>query len=271
MGVNWSEWFHLALRWFHVFAGILWIGQTWFFTWLDRRFSENESNAAGAASGQVWMVHSGGFYIVEKQRGVEVLPARLHWFRWEAALTWLSGFVLLLWVYYWGGALVDADVADLHPGTAAALGLGVLVLGWVVYDALWTSPLARAEATGAALSFLLLAAASYGLTQIFSGRAAYIHVGALLGTIMTANVWLRILPAQRAMLAAAREGKPVDLSLSARARQRTKHNTYMVVPVVFLMVSNHFPVATYGHRYNWAILLLLILLGWGAAHILRRT
>ncbi len=264
MDFDLSEWLNLIARWVHVFAGILWIGQTYFFTWLDHNLHSGEGDS-------VWMVHSGGFYVVGKRTTLGVSPASVRWFRWEAAITWLSGMFLLVLVYYLGGVLVDRDVADISVGAGAAIGVAVLVVGWLLYDFIWLSPLARTEGAAVALCFVLLAGAVYGLTHVFSGRAAYMHVGALLGTVMAANVWVRILPAQRRMIAAVAEEKAPDPALAARAKQRSKHNTFMVVPVVFIMVSNHFPVATYGHAYNWAILLALILLGWGAAHLLRRA
>jgi len=262
MDFNWNEWINLALRWFHVFAGILWIGQTFFFTWLDGRFNQEE---------KVWMVHSGGFYTVDKLKVPQQLPATLHWFKWEAALTWLSGFVLLNLMYYHGGLMVDPDVANIGVWTAAGIGITSLVVGWAVYDLLWLSPLARNEATGAAISYVLLVAVSYGLSQTLSGRAAYMHVGALLGTIMAANVWMRILPAQRQLIAAVKAGTAPDLTLAARAKQRSKHNTFMVIPVVLIMLSNHYPVATYGNRYGWIILAALLLVGAGVAKLLRRA
>jgi uncharacterized membrane protein len=271
---NLSEWLNLLVRWVHVFAGILWIGQTYFFTWLDGRLTEEEKTAGGQknrTTPQVWMVHSGGFYVVEKQKGAELLPRRLHWFRWEAAITWLSGMALLIIVYYLGGLMVDDTVARISLGQAVGVGVGLLVLAWFVYDFLVQSPLARNERLLAVVGFLLLVGVTVGLTRMFSGRAAYMHVGALLGTIMTANVWLRILPAQRRMLARARQGQPPDPLLSGRAKLRTKHNTYLVVPVVLIMVSNHLPTATYGSQYNWIILGLLILVGWAAARLLRRA
>ncbi|MEE9235771.1 MAG: urate hydroxylase PuuD [Candidatus Acidoferrales bacterium] len=269
MNFNWSEWLNLLVRWVHVFAGILWIGQTFFFAWLDRRLSaEEKSSPQGEA--RVWMVHSGGFYAVGKAGSQQVVPGRLRWFRWEAALTWLSGMVLLLLVYYHGGALIDTHIADIGLGTGAAIGLGVLVLAWPAYDLLWLSPLGKNQLLGALVSYLLLVGVIYGLTQVLSARAAYIHVGALLGTLMAANVWMRILPAQRRMVSAIKEGKAPDPVLAARAKQRSKHNTYMVVPVVFIMISNHFP-GTYGDPYNWVLLAVLILAGSGAAHLLRRT
>jgi uncharacterized membrane protein len=263
MDINVSEWLNLAVRWLHVFAGILWVGQTYFFTWLDGRLTEEEQAGSEAANpvGQVWMVHSGGFYLVEKQMFAKMLPRKLHWFRWEAAVTWASGMILLGIVYYLGGALVDDSVANIRVATGIGIGLGLLVVAWVVYDLMWQSPLGKSETLGAAIAFLLVVCVSFGLTRLLSGRAAYIHVGAMLGTIMAGNVWLRILPAQRQMIAAAQEGKKPDLTLAARAKLRSKHNTYMAVPVVFIMVSNHFPTATYGHRYNWAVLAVLVLVG----------
>lgn len=264
MDVNLLEWANLAVRWFHVFAGILWIGSTYYFTWLDGRFNEAED-------GKVWMVHSGGFYVVEKQGVPKTMPKQLHWFRWEAAFTWLSGILLLALVYYMGGMLVDETVSTLSNGAAAGIGVSALVLGWVVYDLLWLSPLGKSWTAASIVSYLLLVGVIYGLTRVMTGRAAYIHVGALMGTLMTANVWVRILPGQRQMIAAAKEGKQPDLTLAARAKLRSKHNTFMVVPVVFIMISNHFPSATYGSEYNWLILSALVLVGWGAAKVVRRA
>ncbi len=266
-----NEWLQLLLRWFHVFAAILWIGSTYFFTWLDGRLAEQERAPHHCGHPQVWMVHSGGFYVVEKQQGVQMLPRELHWFRWEAALTWISGMLLLAMVYYMGGLMVDADVAKISDGEAIVISLGGIVAGWAVYDLLWDSPLGRAEMAAGGICFLLVAAATYGLAQVFSGRAAYMQMGTMFGTIMAANVWMRILPAQRGMIASAKSGTPPDLALAARAKQRSKHNTFMVVPVVFIMISSHFPVATYGHKYNWAILVGLILLGWVVARLIRRA
>ena len=267
-----GEWLNLLVRWAHVFTAILWVGQTYFFTWLDGRFAEAEKAGAEAAGAgdQVWMVHSGGFYVVEKHKAAE-LSRRLHWFRWEAALTWLSGMVLLVLVYYLGGAMVDPDVRELSTGAAVGVALGVLAVGWVTYDLLAQSPLGKNEKLFAAVSFLLVVCVSYALTRTLSGRAAFIHVGALFGTIMAANVWMRILPAQRRLVAAAREGRAPDAALAARAKLRSKHNTFIVVPLTFTMISNHFPVTTYGHEYNWLILSALVLAGWVAAKFIRRA
>ena len=268
MDFHLSEWINLILRWVHVFAGILWVGQTYYFTWLDGRFAEEEK--AGGKEAGVWMVHSGGFYVVEQQKGLRVPPGKLHWFRWEAAVTWLSGMILLVAMYYLGGLLVDENVAQIRTSTGVAIGAGVLIAGWIVYDLLARTPLARSEGMFAAAAFVMAATTAFGLSRVLSGRAAYIHIGAMFGTIMAANVWMRILPAQRRMIAAIQAGRPPDLTLATQAKLRSKHNTFLAVPVVFIMISNHFP-GTYGASYNWAILAALILAGWAAARLIRRA
>jgi uncharacterized membrane protein len=268
-----SEWLNLIFRWVHVFAGIMWVGTTYYFTWLDARLTEEEkavSNTGNAA--QIWMVHSGGFYVVEKRKVPDLASRTLHWFRWEAGTTWLSGMALIIVVFYLGGgALVDPDVSDISVTAAVALGVGVMIGGWIIYDLLMLSPLGKNEKAFAVVAYVLLVGVSYGLTRYLSARAAYIHVGAMMGTIMAANVWMRILPAQKKMIAAINAGQKPDDCLSAQAKLRSKQNTFMAVPVVFLMISNHFPGVTYGERYNWAILAVLILVGWIAAKFIRRA
>ena len=268
-----SEWLNLIFRWIHVFAGIMWVGTTYYFTWLDARLTEEEKAVANTGNiAQIWMVHSGGFYVVEKRKVPDLASRTLHWFRWEAGTTWLSGFALLVLVYYiGGGALVDPDVRDISVGAAIGLGIGVLIVGWVVYDLMMLSPLRKNEKAFAVIAYLMIAGLTYGLTRYLSGRAAYIHVGALFGTIMAANVWMRILPAQKKMIAALNAGQKPDDALSAQAKLRSKQNTFMAVPVVFIMISNHFPSATYGDQYNWAVLAVLILVGWVAAKFIRRA
>jgi uncharacterized membrane protein len=268
------EWIQLGVRWFHVFAGIMWVGQTYYFTWLDGQFGKLEAAQKAGNTGAaptLWMVHSGGFYTVEKQKSLRVAPGQVHWFRWEAAMTWLSGMVLLFLLYYFGGGLIDTDVADISLAKGIAIGLGVLAFGWVVYDLALRSPLSKSPVGFAIFSLIVIAAMAWGLVHVFSGRAAYIHVGAVFGTIMTLNVWMRILPAQRKMIAAAAAGQTFDPALGAQAKLRSKHNTFMAVPVVFIMISNHFPVATYGNRYSWEILVTLVVVGWGAAAAIRRA
>jgi uncharacterized membrane protein len=265
------EWIHLAVRWFHVFAGIMWVGQTYYFTWLDGQFGKLEKAVLAEGSHPaVWMVHSGGFYTVEKQKSLGVLPELVHWFRWEALMTWLSGIVLLFLIYYFTGGLIDPDVANISQAAGIAIGLAVLAAGWHIYDLVVRSPLAKSEGMFAAFSLVMTAGTAWGLMHLLSGRAAYIHVGAIFGTIMTANVWFRILPAQRKMIAAAATGAKFDAALGAQAKLRSKHNTFMAVPVVFLMISNHFPVGTYGNRYGWEILTVLVFVGWAAAKLIRQ-
>jgi uncharacterized membrane protein len=261
------EWLNLAVRWGHVFAGIMWIGQTWFFTWLDRRFHDEK---------QVWMVHSGGFYIVDKQKVPELLPQTLHWFKWEALITWMSGIVLFILVYYMGGLMVDDSVnsmrliASLSPNANAVLiSVAILFVGWFIYDFLWISIFRNNELAGAVVSYILLVGCIYGFVHLFAARAAYLQTGAMLGTFMAWNVWARILPAQRQLIAATKAGQTADMALADVAKGRSKHNTFMVLPVVLIMISNHFPVATYGNQYNWLVLAVLVLVGLGVAAVLR--
>jgi uncharacterized membrane protein len=257
-----QEWLNLLLRWTHVFAGIMWVGATYYFTWLDRRFHTTDPD-------EVWMVHSGGFYRVLKTKKPSP-DHTLHWFKWEAATTWLSGVLLLIVVYYAGGLLVENEPGKPSFKVAAIIGVAVILVGWKVYDLLWLSPLAKSEPLAVAVSFALMVALAWWLPQVMSSRAAFMHVGALLGTCMAANVWERIIPAQRKMVRAVQEGREPDPVLADRAKFRSKHNTYMVIPVVLIMISNHFPVTTYGHRYNWIVLAVLTLVGWGVAHVIRK-
>ena len=267
-----SEWLNFIARWIHVFAGIMWVGTTYYFTWLDARLTEEEKallNTDKAA--QIWMVHSGGFYVVEKRKVPDELSRKLHWFKWEAGTTWLSGFALLIIVYYLGGgALVDRDISNISIGAAIGVGIATLVFGWLIYDLLMISPLGRNEILFAILAYLLIIATAFGLTHVLSGRAVYIHIGAMFGTIMAANVWMRILPAQRKMIEAMTAGKLPDEKLAAQAKLRSKQNTFMAVPVVFLMISSHFGGTTTG-GYDWIHLAILIPVGWLAAKFIRRA
>jgi uncharacterized membrane protein len=214
------------------------------------------------------MVHSGGFYFVEKRRiGPNDMPGVLHWFKWEAMLTWASGMVLLAVVYYLtsGALLVDPEVSSLGAGQATLLALGALLGAWFVYDLLWRSPLGRSPIVAGAVSLVLLALVTLLFYRTLSGRAAFIHVGSLLGTLMVANVWAVILPAQQQMIDATARGEQPDFSVGEQAKRRSLHNSYMTLPVLFLMLSSHFP-QTYGHRLGWLILLLLVVAGAAARH-----
>jgi uncharacterized membrane protein len=261
-----SEWINLLLRWIHILAGIFWVGQTYYFTKMEARIALDEPAArAEGRPPQVWMVHSGSFSVVEKETSPKPLPTKFYWFRWEALITWVSGFLLLGALYYSGGLLLDDSVSSIGLGTGIIIGLGTLIVGYAVYETIWMSRLGDSPILATAISYLLVVALAYGLTHVISGRAAFIHIGAMFGTIMTANVWMTILPATRKMLAALREGKTPDPRLGQLGKRATMHNTYMVVPLIFLMISNHFPTATYGASYSWVILSALVLAGGIAA------
>lgn len=259
------EWVKAIVRWVHVFAAIMWIGQTYLFNWFEANL-ETDANTRPNVMGNLWMVHGGGFYFVEKQKNPELQPRTLHWFKWESATTWLSGLVLLVTTYYMGGLLTEPEQ---KVGLAHACGIGSVLLGWVIYDLLVLSPLGKHDLVIAAIGWLGLVGLSFGLRHVMSSRAAYIHVGFLVGTIMAANVWMRILPSQRKMLAAAKEGKVADSAIKARGPQRSRHNSFMVVPLVFIMISNHYPTISYGNDYSWAILGVVLLVGWTAAKVIR--
>jgi uncharacterized membrane protein len=215
------------------------------------------------------MVHGGGFYLVEKQKWPELMPKTLHWFKWESFFTWLSGFLLLV-VVYWAGAPLLEYGSTMPRWQAILISAGVLVGGFVVYDLFWRIPVfAGNEALGAGVCWLMVVALAYGLTRVFSNRAAYLHVGAMFGTIMVTNVWMRILPSQRKMIAITKAGGAPDQSLAKRAGRCSRHNTFMSVPLIFTMISNHFPAATYGRDCGWAILGGLVLLGFVAAKLIR--
>jgi uncharacterized membrane protein len=268
-----NEWIKLALRWIHVFAGIMWVGTTYFFTWLDGRFVELEGQAKskGDSEKNIWMVHSGGFYRVEKQKVPNVIPEKLHWFRWEAAITWLSGFLLLGLVYYHGQLMVSLEDARISNSAAVWLSLGLLIISVPFYDLILVR-LLKNEIFGVIVSAIVVTSLSWFLMRYFTGRAAYLQLGGMLGTIMVANVWMRILPAQRRMVAALKAGQEPNQAEALRAKTCSKHNTFMAVPVVFIMISNHFPTITYGNQhYGWLILSALVFVGWAAAKVIRRA
>lgn len=242
------------------------------FNWLDRNLivqKETEASKAGL-EGDLWMIHSGGFYEVKKMPTLPVqLPGPLHWFWLQATITWLSGFGLLILVYYMGGAAVTLDpaVSSITQTQAILIGLGLLVGAWFFYDLFWRSPFKKAGSWAVGFCFLVLLGVIYYLTHTFSGRAAYLHVGAMLGTLMIGNVWTHILPSQRQLVAALKRGDKPDQALALRAKQRSIHNNYITFPVLFIMISNHFSFA-YGHKWNWIILAVLILAGASVRHFM---
>ncbi|HKG95082.1 MAG TPA: urate hydroxylase PuuD [Gemmatimonadaceae bacterium] len=262
----------LAVRWVHLIAGIMWIGNSLLFNWLDRSLEPSSAGGEGM-QGEVWLLHSGGFYFVEKTMLVgRPLPRTVHWFKWQAYTTWLSGAALLAVVYYAGGRalMVDPAVAALGPGAAVALGAGSVVGGVALYNLLWraAAPRGRGAARAAgALSLAALVGVVYALTHLLSGRAAFLHVGALLGSIMAGNVFLTIVPSQRVLVAAVRERGGSDAAVAARAKTVSIHNNYLTFPVLVLMVSSHFP-GLYGHPRSWLLLLVLIAGGAAVRHVL---
>jgi uncharacterized membrane protein len=256
-----ADWLSLGLRWLHVIAGIAWIGTSFHFVALDNHLTppRDPADRTRGVHGEVWGVHGGGFYRSQKYllgpRG-EPLTDDLHWFKWEAYTTWLSGVGLLAVVYWWGAQtyLIDRAVWALSAPAAVAISVASLVLGWLVYDALCR--LVPSERVLGALVGVLAVAAARGYGQVFGARAAYIHVGAMIGTIMAWNVFVHIIPGQREMVAAVRAGREPDPRPGIVGKQRSVHNTYFTLPVVFVMISIHYPM-TYGHRHAWAVLAVI--------------
>jgi len=246
-----NEWLSFLARWLHVIAGIVWIGTSFYFVALDNHLRDDES----------WEVHGGGFYRVQKFTPAPPrLPDVLHWFKWEAYTTWLSGFALLIVLYYFNADtyLIDKSVADLSQAAAIAISVGLLVVAWVVYDVLCR--IVRSELVLAGLVLALTTLAAWGCSRLFSGRAEYIQVGAMLGTVMAANVFFVIIPAHWKLIRAKEAGREPDPAPGLRAKQRSVHNNYLTLPVLFAMLSNHFPTA-YGHSYSWLILVAMMVIG----------
>jgi uncharacterized membrane protein len=254
------DWLNLLVRWAHVVVGIAWIGASFYFIWLDNHL---EASSDPKLAGELWAIHGGGFYNARKFKlAPDQLPATLHWFKWEAYWTWITGFALLVLMYYVNAELylVDPAVMALSKPAAIAIGVGVMVGGYAVYEGLCRSPLARNDNLLAIVLLLLLALAAWGLTRVFSGRGAFIHYGAILGTIMAANVAHIIIPGQRRMVQAVREGRSPDARDGEMGKQRSVHNTYFTLPVLFVMLSNHY-AGVFGHRWGWLALVALTVAG----------
>ncbi|HEY8023397.1 MAG TPA: urate hydroxylase PuuD [Burkholderiaceae bacterium] len=260
------DWLNLLVRWLHLITGIAWIGASFYFVWLDNSIRPPKPGsdlAKRGVSGELWAVHGGGFYNPQKYLvAPPELPAQLHWFKWEAYATWLSGFSMLFIVYYFNASamMIDKSVADLAPWQAIAIGIGTLVVGWTVYDLLCRSPLGRRDGMLGMVMFALIVLAAYVLSTLLSGRAAYIHVGAMIGTIMVGNVLMVIIPGQRKLVDAMQRGESPDPVYGQRAKQRSVHNNYFTLPVLFIMISNHYAM-TYSHAYNWLILAAIMAAG----------
>src|SRR6266516_979766 len=259
-----TDWLNLLTRWLHVIAGIVWIGSSFYFIALDNhlRPPRDPRDLEDGVGGETWEIHGGGFYNVKKYLvAPRVLPETLHWFKWEAYTTWLSGFALLIVLYYLHADtyLIDKSVADLTTGEAVAISVGLLAAGWLVYDALCRVLGSRPFVLAASLLGLITLAA-WGVSHLFSGRATYLQIGAMLGTMMVGNVFFVIIPAHWELVRAKQAGRDPDPAANARGKLRSVHNNYLTLPVVFTMLSNHFPF-TYGHSYSWLILVVLLVTG----------
>ncbi len=257
----WLDWISLFVRWFHVLAGVAWIGASFYFIWLDNNLrTPPKWKQDKGIKGDLWAIHGGGFYEVAKYAyGPEKMPETLHWFKWEAYTTWLSGFALLIIVYYFGASayLIDPSVNAMSPTTAISLGLGLIFGGLGLYEFACRSPLAKYPLAFGIGLVALVCIVSYLSTQWFSGRGAYIHVGALIGTIMAGNVFFNIMPNQRKMVAAVADKKDIDPTWGASAKLRSVHNNYFTLPLLFIMISNHYPM-TYQHPQNWLVLIAIM-------------
>jgi len=257
-----ADWLNLLVRWFHVIAGIAWIGSSFYFIWLDARLNVPPRNPQSPdVAGDLWAVHGGGFYHSQKYKvSPAQLPEPLHWFKWEAYTTWLTGFGLLIVAYYFqaGAMLVDPKVADISPATAVIVSLALIVVGWFLYDVLCR--IGPRGWTFAIVGLVLLLALCFGVSRIFSGRGTFLQVGAMLGTIMAANVFMIIIPSQKELVGAKLRGEQPDARFGVRAKQRSVHNNYLTLPVVFTMISPHFPF-TYASAANWLVLFDIFVAG----------
>ncbi len=252
------EWLNLIVRLMHITFGIAWIGASFYFVFLENSLNRTE-NVRDELAGNLWAIHGGGFYYLEKYKTApKEIPKELHWFKYEAYFTWLTGFAMLFVVYYFNAStfLIDKNVVDITPLIAVTIGISSLIVGWLLYDVLCKSPLIKKPVLFSIIGFIIASVFAYFYAHVFSGRAAFMHFGAMLGTIMAANVFFVIIPSQKAMVKAAKEGRVVDPAMGKKAGLRSLHNNYFTLPVLFVMISNHFP-STFGNQYAWVVLLLI--------------
>ena len=257
-----TEWLSLIIRWLHMVAGIAWIGSSFYFIHLDLSLKARAGLPAGV-QGDAWQVHGGGFYHMIKYLVAPArLPDELTWFKWEAYTTWLSGFALLVLIYYVSAELylIDKSVLDMSEPTAAAIAFGTLLVAWLIYEGLCRSPLGRHEVALALVGYVFLVALTYGFTHVFSGRGALTQIGALVGTIMVANVFIIIIPNQKKTVDALLKGEEPEAVWGEEGKQRSVHNNYLTLPVVLLMISNHYPLI-FATRFNWLIVAIVLAIG----------
>ena len=265
------QWLNILIRWAHIIVGIGWIGASFYFVALDFRLRRRDGQDE-ALFGEAWQVHGGGFYHVQKYRSApQRLPEKLIWYKWDAYLTWLTGFALLVSQYYLQADiyLVDASKADLSALEASAFSIASLIVGWIVYDLLCRTLAHRSSGAAALAVFALIVGAAWGYSEIYSGRGALIQVGALIGTLMAANVFIVIIPNQREIVADLIAGRTPDPELGKAGKQRSLHNNYLTLPVLLTMVSNHYPALT-GSKALWAIVALIVIAGASARHLINR-
>jgi uncharacterized membrane protein len=263
------EWMNIVVRLMHITFGIAWIGASFYFVFLENALNRT-NNVRDELAGNLWAIHGGGFYYLEKYKvAPREIPRSLHWFKYEAYFTWLSGFCLMFIVYYFNAKafLIDKNVLDISSAMAVSIGIGSFIVAWILYDLLCKSPLVKKNFWFAIIGFAIATGFAYFYAQVFSSRAAYIHFGAMLGTIMAANVFFNIIPSQKAMVNAARQGLPLDPELGKKAGMRSLHNNYLTLPVLFVMISNHFP-STFGNEHAWAVLAAISLGTAGVKHYL---
>ena len=256
------DWLSFAVRWLHVITAIAWIGSSFYFIALDLGLRQRAGLPAGA-HGEEWQVHGGGFYHIQKYLVAPAeMPEHLTWFKWESYATWLSGFALLAIVYYAGADLylIDRNVLDVSAPVAIAISVASLAVGWLIYDQLCKSPLGKNDTALMLILYGVLVAMAWGYTQLFTGRAAFLHLGAFTATIMSANVFLIIIPNQKIVVADLKAGRAPDPKYGKIAKQRSTHNNYLTLPVIFLMLSNHYPLA-YATEFNWVIASLIFIIG----------
>ncbi|WP_029044807.1 urate hydroxylase PuuD [Cupriavidus sp. amp6] len=258
------DWANMLLRWVHVITAIAWIGSSFYFVWLDNSLTKPAAPdlKEKGVDGELWAVHGGGFYNPQKYlTAPKQLPENLHWFYWESYSTWMSGFALLVVLYLFNAStfLIDKNVFDMSPGAAVGFAVSYLLIGWIVYDSICRLFNKNDRLVGILVA-IYIAAAAYVACNIFSGRAAFLLTGAMIATIMSANVLAWIIPGQRKVVAALKAGQPVDPIHGKRGKQRSVHNTYFTLPVLFAMLSNHYSM-TYAHKYNWVVLILIMLSG----------
>ena len=260
--IAYAEWLELAFRWLHLIAGIAWIGSSFYFMFLDYSLLPDESLPSGV-KGASWNVHGGGFYFMQKYTvAPETMPDVLHWFKWEAYFTWISGFSLMVIIYYWGADsfLIDKEVMDLNQWQAIGISVGAFVAGWIIYDQVCKSPVGKNDIALSVIVFVMILLAAYGFTHVYSGRGAFVHVGAMIGTIMVANVFFIIIPNQRIVVKALIAGETPAAYLGAEGKQRSTHNNYLTLPVLLMMISSHFPMI-FSNKHSWLVVGLVIIVG----------